>query len=325
MYKFKILPDFAKFVRDNHLVAYIEETLRLSRKMNLPLLRYLSQWSDEELVEHSKITTAEYFTYLAENNAKQQIENSIVRWLRDQLEVVGKFEIVAEDLTLIVNIRSKAFKKFIPEFTTDVHKAMQLAGEIDTFNLGEITSSTNAYINILKEKIQQEVYFNAKLVNTSPGMVYVFDLSEQKVIYANKKAEEIFDLSLTDMQQKKNGFLLALTHPDDAESVYEHFLDLDHLKDEQVSSFEHRLKDANGEYRWLRNYETIFKRDAEGKPLQIIGAAYDISEEKKISENLKYREEQLVEAQALAQVGSFEWDIKKDTTVNSKQFYKIVE
>jgi PAS domain S-box-containing protein len=191
--------------------------------------------------------------------------------------------------------------------------------------LGEVTTATNTYINILKDKINEETYFNNKLAGTSPGMIYVLDLAEQKVIYSNKKATEILGYSQEAIESMSTTFTETLTHPEDLPYVNEHFKCFEDIKDDEICSFEHRLKDINGQYRWIRNYETVFKRNEAGKPVQIIGAAYDITEEKKIAQELKHREDQLVEAQALAQLGSFEWDMKKDTTTNSTQFYKIFE
>ena len=111
MYRYKLLPGFAKFILDKHLVDYIKESLLLSRKMDLPLLRYLSNWSDEQIIEYSKVTSSEFLNYLVENRAKEHIKNSISKWLQDQLEIVGKFEIEAKDITMIVYIRSICNKR----------------------------------------------------------------------------------------------------------------------------------------------------------------------------------------------------------------------
>ena len=325
MYQFEKLPEYIKYVRDHCLLEYVKETLLLSRKLKLPLMKFLDNWCDEQLIGYSKITSFEFLTYLVENRAKQEIEDSLSKWLKDQLEVIGKFELSAEDLTLIIYIRSKALKKFITDFTSDASTALKLVEELDTFNLGEITSATNTYINILKDKIDEEVYFNEKLASTSPGMIYVFDRVSTKLIYANKKVNDLLGFNSQERNNRDDNFLEALMPPENLLPSQHHFESLDTIKDEEVYSFEHQLKDAAGTYRWIRNYETVFKRNEEGKPVQIIGTAYDISEEKRISEDLKFRKEQLTEAQALAQLGSFEWDIRTDTTTNSDQYYKIFE
>jgi PAS domain S-box-containing protein len=51
--------------------------------------------------------------------------------------------------------------------------------------------------------------------------------------------------------------------------------------------------------------------------------ARDITERKQMEEELKRREAQLTEAQAIAHVGSWEWDIEKDRIIWSDELYRI--
>jgi signal transduction histidine kinase len=54
--------------------------------------------------------------------------------------------------------------------------------------------------------------------------------------------------------------------------------------------------------------------------------AFDISNEKEITRALAMREEQLLEAQSIAHIGSFEWDISgKYSTTNTPEIYRIFE
>ena len=324
MYYFEVLPAFVQYILKHRLNDYVTETIRLSRKMQLPMLTYLSNWPEAELFEYSKKSSAEFLTYLAQNKAKEEIQNAVLLWQQDQLSVVGKYDIIAEDLTLIVYIRSKALKTFIPDYTADVRQVIKLVEELDTFNLGEITTATSTYINILKDRINQEVYFNNKLANTTPGMIYVYDLAEHKTIYANKKANDLFGFSQQPDPDITTG-LTSLIHPEDLPEWYEHFKALESLQDEETGSFEHRIKTVEGNYYWVRNYETVFKRNADGKPAQIIVAAYDITGEKRDSHYLQHSKTQLLEAQSIAQLGSFEWNLVTEETNNTDQFYSIFE
>ena len=323
MYHFQALPRFATYIREQRLRDYVTETIRLSRRMQLPLLQFFRDWPEEKLLQYFQTTASEFLSFLAANQGKKQIREAIALWQKDQLEIVGKYEITAQDLTLVVYIRSRALKGFIRDYTTDMATAMQLVEELDTFNLGEITTATGTYMGILKDKINQEVHFNNRLANTTPGMIYVFDLKEHKTVYFNRNAGHILGFSHEAVQHMGTRFLEALTHPDDMAKVEEHLKCFDTMKDEEICSFEHRMRDAEGAYRWIRHYETVFKRNEAGEPVQVIGAAYDISEEKKIEEHLEWREMQLLEAQSIAQIGSFEWDLIREETNNTEQFYKI--
>jgi PAS domain S-box-containing protein len=53
---------------------------------------------------------------------------------------------------------------------------------------------------------------------------------------------------------------------------------------------EHRIRAANGEWRWLLSTGRVSARDAEGRPLRIVGGALDITERKRLQEALSVAE-----------------------------------
>src|SRR5690348_8766371 len=113
MYRFAHLPRFAQFVLDHHLEEFVREQLRLGYKMNLPLLAALAKnFSEEQLVQISIQTTPQYLQYLASNKGDEQILDSLEKWLEDQLDLIGKFEIVGQDITVINYLREQSFRKF---------------------------------------------------------------------------------------------------------------------------------------------------------------------------------------------------------------------
>jgi hypothetical protein len=64
------------------------------------------------------------------------------------------------------------------------------------------------------------------------------------------------------------------------------------------------LRDKKGHFRWMRNYESIYARNTAGRVIHSIGIAFDITKERLITEELVQREEELLEAQELANIGS---------------------
>ena len=65
-------------------------------------------------------------------------------------------------------------------------------------------------------------------------------------------------------------------------------------------------------------------RDADGNVVGLVAVSTDISERKRFEEELLRREAQLAEAQELARVGSWEWDIRADTVTWSLEFYDML-
>ena len=320
----KYLPGFAGFLLDNHLDAFVHEQLRISREINLPILNHFKSFTEEKILELGKTTSIEFLNFLATNKASEQIDSAIQGWRHIQMPALNR-EISAEDITLVHFMRKQLFLHFLPFYTSDVLESIEIVKEIDRFVLASETALTDTYLRQLKHDIDEQLHFNKKITDTSPGIIYVFDLVEKKEIYSNKKLQQLLGYSHDEMQRMGKLVLPQIIHPDDVEPLNVYLQNFDTAVDGEVRSAEYRLKDQKGIYRWIRTYETIFKRSEKGTPLQIIGIALDISSEVETAIDLQHREEQLLEAQDLAEIGSFEWDIVSDTSKRTPQLKKILE
>jgi PAS domain S-box-containing protein len=320
----KHFPAFAGFLMDNHLDEYVAEQLRISREINPPLLKFFESLPPKQFLEIATASAVEFLTYMSENKAQEQIDMSMQKWVLNRVPVVNRNEIVAEDITLVNYIRKHVLLHFIPYYTTDTIETIELIKEIDRYILTSETASTNVYIQLLKDDIREQLHFNENITDTSPGIIYVFDLIENKEIYSNKKLEELFGYSREEMKKMSDTVISQIIHPDDRIQLQEYFLAFSTASDGEIRSIEYRLKNKAGEYRWLRTYERVFKRNESGKPVQIIGIALDVNDEKETASQLQYREEQLLEAQELAEIGSYEWDIIRNTSKQTPELEKIL-
>jgi len=85
---------------------------------------------------------------------------------------------------------------------------------------------------------------------------------------------------------------------------------------------EMRLLRADGTYRWFL-IRTDALRDETGAIFKWYGVSTDINERKEAEEKLKQSESLLAEAQRLAQVGSWDWDLRTNVVTWSDQLYKV--
>src|SRR4029079_13334970 len=178
--------------------------------------------------------------------------------------VIKKDEIEAEDITLATYLRKRTLLHFIPDFTTDIEKVMELVKEIDLLLAIAETELTNTYINILKEKIQEDNLIIEKINHTVPGAVYVFDVKDFKGIFSNQKLEQIIGYNQGELNHKGPGAISDLLHPDDQAGFLKHIQELASAKDGEIKVFTYRVRDKSGGYKWLSNHESVFKRDENG-------------------------------------------------------------
>lgn len=95
-----------------------------------------------------------------------------------------------------------------------------------------------------------------------------------------------------------------------------------HLKDAKPHKITHELTLEDGTSKWIEErYETIY--DNHGKPMESNGTLQDITQQKKLEKELLKDKKLLENAQNLAHLGSWEWDIKNNSLTWSDEVFKI--
>ena len=322
---FRHFPAFASFIKANYLVPYIQEQIRISKEIELPMLKFFAGIPDEELLAMSIESHKEFLTYVEENRLKEQLEKSLALWIADGLGIIKREEVTAEDITLSSFMRKKALIKFLPSYTSDVYEAIEIIKEIDEHNVYSDSAATNVYINLLKERAKEQSTFTEVISNTTPGLNYVFNIAEQRMTYCNKNYLQFSGYTPEQLNEKGNTIIAEMVHPDDLAATTEAIGQCIAAADEAVITWEYRLKNKEGSYLWMRNYASVFKRDEHGAPTEIVGIILDIDQEKTIADRLLISEKQLLEAQEQAQVGSFELDVESGKMSVTPQFKDIYE
>jgi PAS domain S-box-containing protein len=317
------LPQYAQYLLLHRLDDMARFQIDFSEGMSIPLLKFFEKLSREQLFELTKKALTKLLTNLSENNARLQIEESLQQWQEGLLPVISKNDIVAEDITLITYLRKRTFLQFITDYSPDVEQAINVVKEIDLFLSESETASTNFYINLLKETISESSHLIEKVNNTIPGAVYVFDLAGFKGIYSNNKLAAIIGYDQDELNRLGENALDQLIHPDDKEGIKHNMALLDSAGDGEVRIYRYRVKDKKGNYHWLANYESVFKRDEKGKVIQTIGITLNVDNEEKISDALRQNETLHEQAEALTHLGSYTWDVKTNGLKWSDELYRI--
>ena len=224
----------------------------------------LCGWSEEELVGQ----TAPYVYWPPEDAA------DILDRFRKAHERLGTTS--AEEAVL--RLRHKNDERFLVRI-----KVAPLT-EAD----GRIVGSVAAFedlrqIGSIKAILQDRDQFIESVTRALPEIIYVFDLRDRNIVYANRSFAEVLGYSSEEVHDLGSGYM-SLLHPDDLARLGELFTRWDTSKDQQVLEAEYRIRSADGEYHWFLSRDTAFQRDESGKVTQIIGAAQDITERKKAEE-----------------------------------------
>ena len=142
-----------------------------------------------------------------------------------------------------------------------------------------------------EEALRQSQEFNKTLLDTSPDLIYIYDIIDRKNIYSNQGIMKILGYTIEEVQTMGENFLPGLMHPDDLTNYLENILPrYQKAVDKEIIYHEYRMKHKNGSWTWLQSKESIFMRQDNGSPKQIFGLTADITERKKAEAELeKYR------------------------------------
>lgn len=144
-----------------------------------------------------------------------------------------------------------------------------------------------------EEALKESQHFVQRIADSSPNILYIFDIEEQRNVYANHELGTILGYSGEEIQQMGPQMIANITHPDDRQKTLIHLQNFMAAKDGEIFELEFRVRQANGEWCWLYSRETVFSRTDDGKIKQILSVSTDITERKKAEIKLQQQAENL--------------------------------
>jgi len=138
--------------------------------------------------------------------------------------------------------------------------------------------------------------------------------------FVSERAELLLGYPLKRWFEEPDFWQNVLVHPEDREWA----MDFRRAAtgESRDHAIEYRAVRADGEVIWLRDLVRVV-HDPGGTVRQLRGLIIDVTEEKRAQLELKKREAQFAEAQAIAQIGSWEWDLRTDTVTWSDQCFRM--
>jgi signal transduction histidine kinase len=314
------LPDYAAYLLKNRLHDFVKTLYQISVGLDIPLLKYFSGMDEKEIIRLSTDGNIRLLTAIKNNTISDYIEESKDNWLRNQLPIITKTDVIADDIGLINYARKKAFRELLLDYTDNAHERLKIIDEIDRLILSLESILYKTYLSIQQEKLSQT---NAQLKKREDELLeaqdigkigsFEWDLSGDKQSSYTPEVFKIFEFEKTTNLEA----FLNDVHPDDRMK----------LKGAMEKAFHDGSYEC--EYRYSRNNKdkvlyskgkVIFDK---GKPVKMIGTITDITEKANLIARLTENEELSKQAQALTNTGNWKWSIDSDTIEWSDEMYRI--
>ncbi|MEG4120651.1 PAS domain S-box protein [Microcoleus sp. N9_B4] len=138
--------------------------------------------------------------------------------------------------------------------------------------------------------LQESQQFIQKVASATPGILYLYDLEEQRNIYANTSLLALLGYTLDDITAMDSSLMPQLIHPEDLPKIVKHHASFAGIEDGETREIEYRVRAADGQLLWLQSRDTIFSRNEDGQAKVIIGVSQDITTRKQAEEALRQSE-----------------------------------
>jgi len=316
----KHLPKYSAFLLKNHLTDFVTELIKLSKKADVPLLKYFTSMGDEKLFELGMVSNEKMLTLLSQNKSNEFIDQSTNDFITNQLPIINREDILIEDITLVSPVRRKAFRNLLNRYTADTTVFANVMEDVDIFVTATETASFNAYnkiqqarINTINEelKLRQQQLLEAQDI---AGMgSFFWDLKGINSEYT-PGALKIFGLT---KPTNLNSFFEDV-HPDDREKL-KAAINKAFANDGIYESEYTYTKDGEVKRIWSKG--TVNFED--GKPISMRGTVRDITKEYQLLQGMLESDQLHKQAQAITHIGNWSWDITTNKVTWSDEMYRI--
>ena len=153
------------------------------------------------------------------------------------------------------------------------------------------------------------------LADTAPVMIWVAG-PDKLCTFFNKGWLEFTGRA---MEQELGDGWAAGVHPDDRKRCFATYSSAFDAR--RSFAMEYRLRRADGQYRWV--LDNGIPNYSQSQFAGYIGSCVDVTDQKRTEQRLRESEERLKNAERLAQVGNWVWDVKDDRVCWSAEIYRI--
>jgi PAS domain S-box-containing protein len=144
-------------------------------------------------------------------------------------------------------------------------------------------------------QLQESEHLLRKTIEASPDAITIYDLELRHPYYINDTLAEWIGVSTQELLDMGYEGRLELIHPDDRDILLESNKKLLTSGDGELNTIEYRIRNTAGKTIWVNNRSKVFKRNEQGKVVQILSLLQDITEaielRNQLAERSRYAEE----------------------------------
>lgn len=225
----------------------------------------------------------------------------------------------------VIEYRMPTSVEFISDFGTGRWFIAKLTPVFN--NNGDYTHRISASITDISEqkKYEEALKQNELLLIEAQAIAktgnWWFDHTTREV-YWSESLYSILEVDTIPEDGNKYDYYTSLIHSDDQENAYKYFRTIHTTLKNQ---FEHRLITPKGNLKYFKIIKGTQVVDENGRPVRSFGVLQDITEAKASEKRIKASQRELLEAQKIAKIGNWKWDVTLNNLEWSNEINNIFE
>ncbi|HTR31666.1 MAG TPA: ATP-binding protein [Puia sp.] len=207
---FQLLPDYAEYLLNYKVGEMASRQYTLSKELKLPVLRYFSHLSEDQLIDLGKEDIRRLLTAMRDKDMVNYIRSSVTAWVNNQIPEFSRNQLLSEDISLLSLIRRKIFGEFSVTYTQRPETLIGMLDETDEF-----LSFTDRVLFKTLFDIQQELHERSQEI--AHLGTWLWDLPTNRITWS-KELFRIYELEPT---EHVTFDIARYNHPEDKEMVSE--------------------------------------------------------------------------------------------------------
>ncbi|MBI2422242.1 MAG: PAS domain S-box protein [Candidatus Hydrogenedentes bacterium] len=176
----------------------------------------------------------------------------------------------------------------------------------------------------LENSLLESSRFIESMAAATPEIFYIYDIERGTNVYSNRNLLTYLGYTPGEVTDFGSAFHTNLLHPDDLDRVTGLLNRWNSASDEDVLQVEYRMRAKNGNWRWFVARDKVFRRNNEGKVMQIVGSAMDTTDLHEAELLISSHEHRLSLALEATSDGLWDYDLRAGTVYLSPRWYTML-
>ncbi len=162
-----------------------------------------------------------------------------------------------------------------------------------------------------------------QIVRLCPDIIHIHDADTLELVYANQQLTAVLGYDTADLERMAGNLMPLLADAGMRDKVMASKQHYAALPPNEVREYRLRVRHKNGSLRMLKTRVSVFKADANGKPVQMMAMSEDVTAAHEAASRLSESEALLLETERMLNYGSWEWLPDENANAWTEGMYRI--